>query len=350
MANKIKFSEHFQKLKPFNFLALVIAGVINATGVVLLLAPSGILDSGFSGTAIFLSQITVLPLWSYILILNIPFFIFGFKKLGLPFIVYSIVAICSYSLMSFLYESVFQINQLIYNIINKSDGYMILCAVFGGLISGIGSGLTIRFGGAIDGVEVMAVIFAKRLNISVGQFVMAYNIVLYAVAAIVCQELAVALYSVITYAVGLKAVDFVVEGFDKGKACYIITDKQKQMAQEISENLGRGITLMDTKGYHSGQNKVMIYCVVNRFEVSKLKKIIYFVDPSAFVSIYEVSEVFGSGNVSLRSRSKQKADLLRAKKLSESKNNLKTASNQQVDEENFENIDDEVATTLDLKD
>ena len=286
------------KLKPFTFIGLTIAGIINAIGVCLFLTPVYIYDGGFSGTSVLLSRYLLLPQALFLLLINIPFYFIGRKKIGWEFLIYSLYAIAIYSLGSLI------INSFIF-----PDGFsngspivqneVVLAAIFGGLLSGVGSGLVIKFGGALDGVEVMAVIFHKKLGLTVGTFVMVYNVILYVVAAVIASvvsggnEWAIALYSVVAYYVGLKTIDFIVEGFEKGKAALIITQKARLVSSKLSSSLHRGITVLDATGYYSGENKKMLYVVVNRFEINRLKDIVLDVDESAFVSIIEVSEIMG---------------------------------------------------------
>jgi uncharacterized membrane-anchored protein YitT (DUF2179 family) len=215
----------------------------------------------------------------------------GFKKLGLPFILYSLYTIGIYSLFAWIYQDVIPIDLAI----AKED--LLLSAVFGGIISGIGSGITIRFGGAIDGVEVLGVLFAKKLNMSIGTFVMVYNAIFYIIAGAVQATVfstpdawLLALYSIIAYACGLKAVDFVVDGFDKAKSAFIISEKNDEIAEALSGEFGRGVTVLEAEGYYSKANKTIIYCVINRFEMAKLKEIIHGIDPHAFVAINDVTD------------------------------------------------------------
>ena len=309
--------EQFRQIKPTNFFFLTLAGIINAVGVTLFLAPEAVnlYDSGFSGTSILLGNLTEnvgmnMSIW--LIILNVPFFLLGLKKMGLPFIAYSLYTIGVYSLFSWCFQTGF-------HIVFPNGGSPIagddklLCAIFGGLISGIGSGTTIRFGGAIDGVEVMAVMFSKRMGMTVGTFVMSYNVLFYIIAGVVTKSWQAPLYSVIAYAVGLKAVDFMVDGFDKAKTAFIITDKYDEMAALLSEEFGRGVTKMDAEGYYSKTPKTVLYCVVNRFEVSKLKQIVMSVDPVAFMVINDVTDSLGS---SLKF-GKRKAVVARKKKRDE---------------------------------
>ena len=170
---------------------------------------------------------------------------------------------------------------------------LLLCALFGGLISGIGSGMTIRLGGAIDGIEVMAVIFAKRLGLTVGSFVMVYNVLLYIAIGCIFQSWTLPLYSIVTYGVAIKAVDFIVEGLDKAKSAMIVTEKAGEISSTLSEAFGRGITLIEAKGYYSGADQTVIYFVVNRFQIAKLKALVTEIDPNAFITISEVSDVLG---------------------------------------------------------
>lgn len=285
------------KLKGINFIGLTIAGIINAVGVCLLLTPLTIYDGGFSGTSVLLSRYFGLAQALFLVVLNVPFYFIGRKKIGWEFLIYSLYAIGVYSLGSLLFNEILPIDFTGGSPIVGTE--VILGAIFGGLLSGVGSGMVIKFGGALDGVEVMAVIFHKKLGISVGTFVMIYNAFLYIVAALIASivsgenEWTIALYSVIAYYVGLRTIDFIVEGFEKGNAALIITERAALVSSALSKSLHRGITVLDATGFYSGVNKKMLYVVVNRFEVNKLKDIVLELDGNAFVSIIEVSEIMG---------------------------------------------------------
>lgn len=281
-------------IKLRNILFLTLAGMINAFGVTFFLYPVNLYDSGISGTSTLLAQITpdYLPLSLFLLVLNFPLFLYGYKKMGTLFTVYSIYSVIIYSLSAWLITDVLPVDVSIASPLAEQD--LLLCAIFGGLISGIGSGLTIRFGGAIDGVEILAVLFAKKLNLSVGMFVMGYNVVLYIAAGIIKSSWILPLYSIITYAVALKTVDFIAEGLDKAKSAMIITKKSKQVCDALAKEFGNGITLLQAKGYYSGEEKTLIYFVVNRFQISRVRNIIKKQDADAYVTITEVSDVLGN--------------------------------------------------------
>ena len=283
-----------RKLKWQNFLFLALAGAINAVGVTMFLAPVNLYDSGISGTSMLLWQVTPeqFNLSLFLVLLNVPLFLFGLKRQGWCFTVYSLFAVCIYSLVSFLITDVFPVD--VANASPFAGQDLLLCAVFGGLISGVGSGLTIRFGGAIDGMEVLGVIFAKSLGLTVGSFVMAYNVVLYLLIGFVFNSWVLPLYSIVTYAVGNKTVDFVVEGFDKAKSVMIVTSMEEAVCKALSEEFGRGITQLHGRGYYSGADKCVIYFVVNRFQIPKVKTLVTEIDPNAFITISEISDVLGT--------------------------------------------------------
>lgn len=282
-----------------NFLMLLISGCINAFGVTVFLTPVGLYDSGISGTSILLAQITpeFLTLSVFLVALNVPLFLYGLKKQGIAFTVYSIFAVCVYSAAAWLITDVLPLDVSVLSPLAGND--LLLCAIFGGLVSGIGSGLTLRGGGAIDGIEVMAVVFAKKLNLTVGTFVMAYNVVLYVMAGVLIQSWILPLYSIITYFVGLKTIDYIVEGVDRSKSVMIVTDKADEVSAALMEAFECGTTKIPAKGGYTGHPKTVIYFVVNRFQISRMKAIVHTIDPAAYLTITEVADVFKSITASL---------------------------------------------------
>ena len=247
---------------------------------------------GLTIASMLLSQITPehLSLSVFLIILNIPLFLYGWKKQGSTFTIYAIYVVAIYSLGAWLITDILPIDVRFVSPLAGSD--LLLCALFGGLISGAGSGLAIRFGGAMDGIETLAIIFAKRLGITVGTFVMVYNVVLYIICGIILNSWILPLYSIVTYMAALKTIDFIVEGIDRSKAAYIITTKPQEICQELSDTFSCGITTIDAKGFYSDQEKTMIYIVVNRFQIGKMKNIVHELDDKAYVSISEIAEVY----------------------------------------------------------
>ena len=168
---------------------------------------------------------------------------------------------------------------------------MLLATVFGGAILGIGVGLIIKFGGCIDGTESVAIVLNKKFNLSVGQIILCFNLIIYSVAGMIFG-LDRALYSILTYFITYKIIDMVSTGLDQTKAALIITDKGSDISKEIYNKLGRTVTTIKGKGLISGEKEV-IYCVLTRIEIFELKKIVTDMDKSAFISINDVSEIIG---------------------------------------------------------
>ena len=276
-------------LKWKNMIMLTAAGIINAIGITIFLNPVKLYDSGISGTSMLIAGISRIPLSVCLLLLNIPLFLYGLKRQGKRFTLYAIYTVFIYSLAAWLITDVLPIDVSLASPLAGQD--LLLCALFGGLISGIGSGLAIRFGGAMDGIEVMAVIFAKRMGITVCTCVMAYNLVLYIICGIVLNSWILPLYSIVTYMAALKTVDFIVEGLDRAKSAMIITDKPDEICRELSAAFETGTTKIDAVGGYSKANKTIVYFVVNRFQVTKMCDIIKAVDPNAYVTITEVADV-----------------------------------------------------------
>lgn len=290
--------KHPKRPAAFNLLMLTLAGIINAVGITLFLSPVKLYDSGISGTSMLLEQITppYLSLSVFLLLLNIPLFLFGLKKQGRLFTVYAIYTVLIYSLFAWLITDVFPVDVSIASPLAGTD--LLLCALFGGVISGIGSGLAIRYGGAMDGIEVMAVIFAKRLGLTVGTFVMIYNILLYIVCGFVLNSWVLPLYSIVTYAAALKTIDFVVEGIDRAKCAVIVTDHPDEVCTALMDTFESGVTCLDAKGGYSRRSKTMLYFIINRYQVIRMTELVHSLDPGAYIAISEVADVFSSNNSS----------------------------------------------------
>ncbi len=287
---------NLKKIRIKNLIMLTVAGMVNAFGITIFLTPVKLYDSGISGTSMLLEMITpeYLTLSVFLLILNIPLFLFGLKKQGWLFTVYAIYAVAIYSLFAWLITDVLPVDVSIASPLAGTD--LLLCALFGGVISGIGSGLAIRYGGAMDGIEVMAVIFAKKLGLTVGTFVMIYNILLYVICGFILRSWILPLYSIVTYAAALKTVDFIVEGIDRAKCAIIITEHPGEICRALGETFGSGMTHLDAKGGYSNRSKSMIYFIVNRYQVVRMRDLVHEIDPSAYITISEVADVFSSNN------------------------------------------------------
>lgn len=288
----LRLRKELSLLRWQNFLFLTLAGTINAFGVVLFLFPVKLYDSGISGLSMLLDQITppAFTLSLFLVVLNIPIFLFGAKKQGIPFTIYSAYTVMIYSFVSFLIVNVLPIDVNFVSPLAGED--LLLCAIFGGAISGVGSGLTIRFGGAIDGVDVLSVVFAKKIGLSLGAFVMLFNTVLYIVCGMVIQSWILPLYSIVTYFVGSKTVDFVVEGISRSLCAMIVTTKAEEVSGALSKQFQASGTIVSAMGGYSRESKSIVYFIVNRFQVNRMKTIVHGIDEAAYIALQEVSDIF----------------------------------------------------------
>ncbi len=290
MKNELK------KLNCRNFIMLTIAGFINAFGITVFLMPVNLYDSGISGTSMLIGYLTpeYLTLSMFLIALNIPLFLYGLRRQGLAFTVYACYAVACYSFFSWLITDILPIDVSLASPLAEND--LVLCSLFGGVISGVGSGLAVRFGGAMDGIEVLAVIFSKKLGMTVGTFVMIYNVILYIVCGFVFSSWVLPLYSIIAYFAALKTLDFIVEGISRSKAAFIVTVSPEEVVRALSDAFGCGVTEIPAKGGYSGTERTMLYFVVNRFQIGRMRGIVHEIDPCAYITINEVADIFSANH------------------------------------------------------
>lgn len=265
-----------------DFIGMTLGAVIAAFAIEEFLVPCTILDGGVVGIGIIISTLSQIPLSMLTICLNLPFLIFGAKKLGKMFIVKS-----AYSMAVF---SVFL--EIFAPMANATEEYL-LAVCFGGVILGIGVGLVIKFRGCLDGTETTAILLNKKFRFSVGNFVLICNVIIFSVAGIVLQSFDRAMYSLLTYFITSKILDIVESGMEQTKAAMIITNDAKEISEKIYTRLGRTVTIMEGEGLVSGK-KVVLYCVLTRFEIHELKDIIKTIDSSAFIAVSDVSEIIGN--------------------------------------------------------
>lgn len=266
----------------FPYIMLLAGAALAAFSIECFLLPNTILDGGVTGTGMIINKLTSLPLSALIIVINIPFFIVGYKALGRRFLLRAVIAIAVFSSML----EVFAVMEPI------TDSEL-LAVVFGGVILGVGVGLVLRYGGCLDGTEIAAMLLSKKLGMSTGGIIFAINIVIYSIAGF-CFDWQSAMYSLLTYFITFKIIDIVEVGLEGAKAAMIITDRADDLADEIYRRLGRTCTFISAEGHVSGSTKTVLYCVITRVEVNEFKRIIHEADVSAFVTISEVSEILGN--------------------------------------------------------
>ena len=265
-----------------SFLELTIGAIVAAFAIEEFLIPNSIFDGGVTGISMIISHFISLPLGVFIFIINIPFVIVAYRKMGKLFVLKLIYSITLFSIMTSVFAPV-----------ENATDEMLLAITYGGILLGLGVGLVLRGGGCLDGTEVVAVILNRNLSISTGQIILIFNVIIFTVAGIVF-DLDRGMYSLLMYFISSKVIDVVEIGFESTKSVMIITDDGRKLADHIYEELGRTVTFMRGEGYVSDNEKDILYCVVTRAEIYDLKSLINRFPGSTFTTISEVSEIVGN--------------------------------------------------------
>lgn len=269
-------------------LLVIIGGIITGYGLEAVLIPNAVSDGGVTGLSIVGSQLTGFPLGILIGILNIPFVFLGYKQIGKSFAVYSVIGILSLAIST----------SLMHHVPTIIEGDTLLITVVGGIIIGFGMGLALRNGGALDGIDMLAVLLSRKLPFGTSDLILFLNMFVFIFVSTVFG-LQGAILSAIAYFIASKVIHIVEEGLSGSKTFKIITEEPEIMVETIRDRLGRGATYTLAEGGYSNEQFKEITCVVSRMEERKMKEIIHELDPKAFVAIYDVSEVKG-GNFKKR--------------------------------------------------
>ncbi len=264
-----------------DFLGIALGALTAAFAIEEFLVPCTILDGGVVGIAIMINNLSGIPLGILTVVLNIPFLFIGSRKMGRMFIVKSVFGMSVFSVFLELFSS----------FASATDEYL-LAVSFGGVILGAGVGVVIRFGGCLDGTETVAIMLNKKFRFPVGKSVLIFNIMIFSAAGFLFG-FDRAMYSLLTYFITSKVLDLVENGMEQAKAAMIITNDAKEISDKIYRNLGRTVTIMEGEGLVSGK-KVVLYCVLTRFEIHELRNIINSIDSSAFIAVSDVSEIIGN--------------------------------------------------------
>jgi uncharacterized membrane-anchored protein YitT (DUF2179 family) len=262
-------------------LFIIIGAVIMAVGLEIFLVPNNVIDGGIVGISIILSHLSGWKLGVFIFLLNIPFFFIGYKQIGKTFALSTLFGITVLSIATSLLHPVPAFTEDI-----------LLATIFGGVALGVGVGIVIRYGGSLDGTEILAILANKKLPFSVGEIIMFFNIFILGSAGFVFGWNR-AMYSLIAYFIAFKTIDIVIEGLDESKSAWIISDQAREIGDAILARLGRGVTYLNGEGAYTGEDKKVIFCVITRLEEAKLKSIVEDLDPSAFLAVANIAEVRG---------------------------------------------------------
>ncbi|MGE5328795.1 MAG: YitT family protein [Deltaproteobacteria bacterium] len=260
---------------------VILGALLAAIGLELFLIPNNIIDGGIIGISIIFSYLSKIPLGFFIFLLNLPFLFIGYKQIGKTFALMTLLGVAALSVFTYFLRFQSSVTQ-----------DLLLSTAFGGIFLGIGVGTIIRNGGSLDGTEIISILINRKISFSVGEIVMFFNIFILLSAGFVFGWER-AMYSLLTYFIAYKAIDSTIEGFEQMKAVTIISSKPREIQESIYSRLGRNITFLYGKSGYTGIYKEIIYCVISRLELAKLKKIVLDFDPDAFIAIEHVSDVVG---------------------------------------------------------
>lgn len=263
------------------YVLMFIGTILTAIGLEIFLVPNQIIDGGIIGLSIMVSHITGFPLGVFIIALNLPFLYLGYMQIGKSFTVSTLFAVVSLAYWVSFFHPIVELTHDLF-----------LAAVFGGMIVGLGVGMIIRNGGSLDGTEIVAIILDKRSGFSVGEIVMFFNLFILSSAGLVFTW-DKAMYSLVAYFVAFKVIDITIEGLDESKGVMIVSDNPDEIADALLARLGRGVTILHGQGGYTGEPKKVLYSVITRLEIAKLKAIVNEKDENAFVTIQEVHDVMG---------------------------------------------------------
>lgn len=263
-------------------LMVIIGGIIAAYGLETVLIPNNVSDGGVTGLSIVGSKLLGLPLGALIAVINLPFIWLGYQQIGKSFAIYSVIGIASLSIGTILFHHTPAI----------IEGDTLLITVVGGIILGFGMGLALRNGGALDGIDMLAVLLSRKLPFGTSDFILFLNTFVFIIVS-AAFGLQGAILSAIAYFIASKVIHIVEEGLSGSKTFKIITTQPELMVETIRDRLGRSATYKDAYGGYSNEKFTEITCVINRLEESKIKEIINEIDETAFVTIYDVVEVKG---------------------------------------------------------
>lgn len=262
-------------------LGLTIGAIIYSAGLNLFLIPNHIIDGGITGISLLVQALTGVPFSLLIVVLNLPFFYLGYRRLGAGLAVSSTYAIVVLSLFSSIFEEM-----------KPATTDPFLSTIFGGIIIGIGVGIVIKSGGSTDGTEIVAIWMDNRTSFSVGEIIMFFNFFILGAAGFVFSWNS-AMYSLIAYFICSRMIDAVSTGLDSSKGIFIVTTEYDKASDAIVHDMHRAVTRLHGQGGFLKDDKDVLYCVVTRLEVTKLKQVVHGIDPSAFLSVFDVQEVQG---------------------------------------------------------
>jgi uncharacterized membrane-anchored protein YitT (DUF2179 family) len=279
-----------------DFLWIAVGAILSAVSIRIFLLPNLLIDGGTIGIALILTRLIGSAYLPYFLIaLNLPFLFLAYKYIRRSFVIHMLWAVLLFAFFLFILDKA-----------TPFRGDVLEVIVIGGAILGIGAGLIIRNGGCIDGTEIMGIIINRRLGFTVGQVILAFNVVIFSAYGAIFSDWHIAFKSLLTYVVAFKMMDLMIVGLDEMKSVLIVSSKPKHLADVILNELGLGLTIMHGRGGFSGDNRELLFVIVERLDLSDLKDIVLREDPDAFMSIQNLHEVVYGKNSQIPTKKKSR--------------------------------------------
>lgn len=275
-------SKGFLKTLFLRLIFITFGCLIAAFALECVLIPRDVIDGGVVGISIMASYLTKMPLGLFLIVFNLPFVVMAFQKFGKMFVCLMFYGVIMLSLFSELFLET--------GIVFSEDTF--IASIFGGIILGAGVGIVLKCNAALDGTEIMAIKLSQRHPFAVGEIVMFFNVFIFIVAGFIYGP-DKAMYSAVTYFIAAKAIDTVLQGTSEAKSVFIMSGKYEEIGKEIMKNLDKSVTYLEAEGGYSGTKSKMVYCVITKIEIPKIKDIVSAIDPSAFIAIENVHEVDG---------------------------------------------------------
>ena len=270
-----------------SILTIIFGAAIYAFGLTYFVVPHHLFEGGATGITLITYYLFNIPISLMNLLINIPLFILAWKIFGSKTLYTSLLGTISLSIWLAIFEKI----PLSFNL----EGDLVIVALVAGVLLGLGLGIIFNAGGTTGGTDIVARILNKYTNISVGKLLFALDFLILMLILIIFQDLRLVTYTLLFDFIVSRVIDLIGEGGYAGKGFMIITQKPMEVANKINEDLGRGVTFISGQGYYSQKDLKIIYCIVARNEMIKMKELIHTIDPRAFITITEAHEILGEG-------------------------------------------------------
>ncbi len=264
---------------------ILLGSFLNSVAINSFIVPHKLLSGGVAGIAIIFQYIAGIPSGYLILALNIPIFIYGMKEVDKDFIIYSLVGTLSLSVFLVLTAGISKYLMV--------DDVLLSC-IFAGVVGGLGAGTVFRSRASMGGVDIISVAIKRKSGINISTISLSINVFVVFIGLFI-SKLEIAMYTLITMYISSVVINRVIEGFDRKKLLFIITEKEAEVSNLIMQELGRGVTYFYGEGAYTGESKKIIYCIVTLNQIIKVKKMIEDLDPTSLMSVIDASEVQGKG-------------------------------------------------------